>query len=533
MLNLQGGVSVRPNSKYSLKQARSVDKYTLNDDQLTHPNAIPKYIFNKLMITDYRVREFELNNKARNTYDSDESEDEDDEREDEGDESEDEGDESEDEDDESEDEDDEMEDDDIGEETGVHPMDAFLRIFHSSDIFLRRYLATRLSECQLSVPFLLPDPKTGKSENVTMLLSALQNITKSWKSGSSNNESVQEVFATLHPFPVVSFIRLGQPTMSKSFLINKIMSDGGSNHNFFFHKDMEGGDVERKVVDGLVELSWYLPGGKPEAILKREICFANLRGEAGIFKKQLNVLSKISSILCIVLPSACPDQTMQNILMRFVRNDTKVILLFNEKLEKSAKKYFDELKSNSDGKFSLITKAKRRNEYDYLQTIREGIRKKIDGVNARPLVKISMCANEYDIQLEDDQIDPEFKAMIDSLLEKGIERMKKLMTLQIHIPVLAELEREMYRPKRYGDKFIKEDNNEIYEKVAKSKEAQKTSLKHLDKDILNCLNHITMMGELERQKALNMLKHRLEIQRSNASLGLEHVIRELAQLYQI
>ncbi|XP_028403252.1 LOW QUALITY PROTEIN: interferon-induced very large GTPase 1-like [Dendronephthya gigantea] len=425
-----------------------------------------------------------------------------------------------------------MEDDDIGEETGVHPMDAFLGIFHSSDIFLRRYLATRLSECQLSVPFLLPDPMTGKSENVTMLLSALQNITKSWKSGSGNNESVQEVFATLHPFPVVSFIRLGQPTMSKSLLINKIMSDRDSYHNFFFHKDMEGGDVARKVVDGLVELSWYLPKGKPKAILKREICFANLRGEATIFKKQLKVLSKISSTLCIVLPSARPDQTMQNILNRFARNNTKVILLFNEKIMKSGKKYFDKLKSSSNEKFSLITKAEKGNEYDYLKTIREGIRKKIDGVKARPLVKISLRADEYEIQLEDDQIDSEFKAMIDSLLEKGIERVKKLMTLQIHIPVLAGLEREMHRPKRHGNKFIKEDNNEIYEKVKKSKEAQKTSLKHLDKDILNCLNHITMMDELERHKALNMLKHRLE-SRSNASLGLEHVIRELAQLYQI
>ncbi|XP_028403249.1 interferon-induced very large GTPase 1-like [Dendronephthya gigantea] len=498
MLNLRGSVGVRPNLKYSLKQARSVNKYTLKDNRLTHSDQIPDYIFNKLMIVDYRVREFKLSNKASNTSDFDASEDEDDE--------------------------DSDEDDD--EETGVHPMDALLGIFHSSDIFLRRYLVTKLSECQLSVPFLLPDPETAPFKNVTMVLSALQNITKSWK-----DESAQEVFATAHPFPVASFIRLGEPTMSKSFLINKIMSEGDSYHDFFFHRDMEGGNVERKVVDGLVELSWYLPRGKPEAIQKREICFANLRGEAGIFKEQLNVLSKISSVLCIVLSSEYSDPIIQDILKRS-NNDTKVILLFEKKIKGEEKKYFDSLKSSSDGKLSLI--AKSGNEHKFVQTIQKHIKRKISHFNARPLVELSSYVDEFGIRLEDDQISSEFKAMINGLLENGIEKMKNLMTLQIHIPVLADLEREMYRPKRYGNKFYKEDNNEIYQKIAENENAQKKSLEHLDREILNCLNGIANMDELERYKVFNMMKHQLDkIGGSKSSLGLEHIIRELAQLYQI
>ena len=136
-----------------------------------------------------------------------------------------------------------------------------------------------------------------------MLLSALQSITKSWKGTSNHSESAKEVFATEYPFPVVSFIRIGKITQSKSSLINKIMSEAIGGHNFFFHKNIKGGDVKRKVVDGLVELSWFLPGGSENQTLQSEICFANLRGEAAEFKKQLDVLLTISSVLCILLPS--------------------------------------------------------------------------------------------------------------------------------------------------------------------------------------------------------------------------------------
>ena len=74
-------------------------------------------------------------------------------------------------------------------------MDGQLSVFHCSDISLRRHLAIKLSACQLSVPFLLPHP-AAPSRNVTMLLSALESVTKSWKGASNNNKSAQEVFAT-------------------------------------------------------------------------------------------------------------------------------------------------------------------------------------------------------------------------------------------------------------------------------------------------------------------------------------------------
>ena len=90
------------------------------------------------------------------------------------------------------------------------------------------------------------------------------------------------------------------------------MSDANSDHDFFFHKNIKGADVKRKVVNGLVELSWFLPGGGEKQILQSQICFTNLRGDASEFKRQRDVVTKISSVLCIFIPSKCLDEKMMN-----------------------------------------------------------------------------------------------------------------------------------------------------------------------------------------------------------------------------
>ncbi|CAB4024808.1 Hypothetical predicted protein [Paramuricea clavata] len=181
-------LSTQPTSAYTLTRARTVDNHTLTDDELTSADQVPDYILKTLMIVNYHAREFKLKPSTsevdENNYDSDKDDD----------------------------------DDDKDVEGGVNPMDGLLWIFHCSDDFLRRDLAIQLSECQLGVPFLLPDP-AAPSENVTILLSALERITKSWKDGSDEKDGASQVFATEHPFPLVSFIRVGKPTMSKSSLM--------------------------------------------------------------------------------------------------------------------------------------------------------------------------------------------------------------------------------------------------------------------------------------------------------------------------
>ena len=555
-------LNLKPNVKFTVKHARTLDKHTLTYDELKSPDQIPDYILKTLMIANYHAREFKLkpstgnkdkNKINRSRYDSDESEDDDENKTKDSD-----------------------SDESVHEDfMGVNPMDGLLSIFHCSDTFLRRDLAIKLSACQLSVPFLLPDPITP-SKNVTMMLSALENITKSWKGASCNKECAQEVFATEYPFPVVSFVRVGTNSISKSSLINKIMSDDIGDHNFFFHKNIKGGDVKRKVVDGLVELSWYLPGGSEGQTLRKEICFANLRGDARNFTKQLGLLLKISSVLSILLPSECPDENMTNFLKKATEGSAKVILIFKEKRGAKAKEYFNDLRSKHRGKLSLITSDSKPNEYDFLQSIRQKVHENINGVKAEPLVKLASCASEYDINIDHEKLHFRLETSVDTWLELGTKKAKSLLKLQTHVPNFAKLEREKFCPKHHGKS--KRDVDEIYKDIEAEKEAQKESFTQLDERILHYLNCIAVMHETERNFALNEVKHQLDkmslqimanlhqeyraasinLQKkkknrgksdarsseeehlkqleesiSNCSFGLEHVIRELAQLYQL
>ena len=552
--------------KFTLKKARTLDKNTLTDEQLTSPDQIPEYILKTLMIVNYHAREFELtsitknNNKNKNksNFDSDESE-----------------------------EDDETSDSNSNEnggddDSGINPMDGLLWVFHCSDISLRRDLAIKLSACQLSVPFLLPDP-AAPSTNVTMLLSALEGITKSWKGASDNNETSKEVFATEYPFPVVSFIRIGKSTMSKSSLMNKIMSDANGDHDFFFHKNIQGGDVKRKVMDGLVECSWYLPGGSEKQTLQKEICFANLRGDAQRFKKQLGVLFKISSVLCILLSSEYPDEKITAILNESTQMKAKVTLIFNERMEGDTQKYFNELKKEH-GKLSLITNAKKPNEYSFLQAIRANIQKNIHEGHARPLVDLASCANsEYGIQLDYDQSSVKFGNILESWLKLDAKEAKNYLKLQIHVPRFADLERKKHSPKRMCKESkpdgINGDVDEVYKDIELEKEAQRQSFRALDRRFLRYFNYIAVVDEIERSFHLSKMKHqldkmslqvmanlhqqyrvaslnlqekkrkthhrpdtrlseeehlkRLEESISECSFGLEHIFREFAQLYEL
>ncbi|XP_028414178.1 interferon-induced very large GTPase 1-like [Dendronephthya gigantea] len=489
------------------------------------------------MIGNYQVREFKLKaqnlNKSNNDSDSKESEHE------------------------------EFQEDD------VNPMDAILDLFQRSDDSLRRYLVNKLSACQLSVPFLLPDPE-APFENVTILLSALENITKCWKDGTCT----KQVFATEHPFPVVSFIRIGKVTISKSMLINKIMSDGDSYHDYFFHRNMQGGDIERKQIDGLVELSWFLPGRSENQTLKQEICLANLRGDARRFKKQLDVLLTLSSALCILLASdyrdvemcseTVPIDCLEKVASQFKGN---IILIFYEKITPaSAKEYFDDIKNTHQEKLSLIAQGKNIQEDRFYQRIREHIQKSINEQEASPLVELVPDLVECDIHPPNVSRQLEFR-----WLEVEIENAENLLKLQQHIPKLAELERRKYRLSRNStesDYMIK-----IKEDIAKEVMAQKETFQQLDEQLIHFLNDITTMDETERNYTLHKLKHHFEkisvqamakipnksealielpkekkeapqgfdVQpnlnhlqsKTKRSFGLEHINRELAQLYQL
>ena len=118
---LYADLNVKPDKKFTVREARTLDNITLTDGKLTSPHQVPSYIIETLMIVNYQAREFKVTDKDENKHNCDSDSD-------------------------------ESQNDVIG----INPMDGMFLLFYRSDILLRRVLAIKLSACQLSVQFLLP-----------------------------------------------------------------------------------------------------------------------------------------------------------------------------------------------------------------------------------------------------------------------------------------------------------------------------------------------------------------------------------------
>ena len=134
----------------------------------------------------------------------------------------------------------------------VHPLDGLLALLHCADNFLRQDLLCRLATCQIALPLVLPNPLT---EELTYILWAMRTIVKQWK--SDNGKISHEIPIVSYRSPIISFLRFGLHQRSKSHMINVIINNGSL--DTFFHYNCDGGSVKQTMVAGLVEIAWYFP----------------------------------------------------------------------------------------------------------------------------------------------------------------------------------------------------------------------------------------------------------------------------------
>ena len=179
---------------------------------------------------------------------------------------------------------------------GIHPVDSLLSLIICSDISLQQDLFSRLANCQIAVPFILPDPFT---KELTLPFWGLRSIIKEWEYVHQKGETVKMTQPIVsHKMPIVLFIRFGKHhTASKSAILNEVISD--SHYDHFFHYNCDGGDCKLVLGEGLVDMCWYLPGKTSDAF-SDAITFLNLHGDARDNLEQLKFLSQISS-MCFVL----------------------------------------------------------------------------------------------------------------------------------------------------------------------------------------------------------------------------------------
>ena len=185
-------------------------------------------------------------------------------------------------------------------ENGIHPVDCLLSLIVCSDKFLQQDLLCRMAKCQLAVPLVYSDPIAN---HLTIPLWGLRSIVKEWEFIKEKDET-EKITQTIisYKMPVIAFIRLGktqQHVKSKSAILNDVINHSHYSYNHFFHRDCQGGGYKPILSEGLIDMCWYLPGTTANAF-PDAITFINLHGDAREHPQQMHFLCQISS-MCFVL----------------------------------------------------------------------------------------------------------------------------------------------------------------------------------------------------------------------------------------
>ncbi|XP_072553859.1 interferon-induced very large GTPase 1-like isoform X2 [Paramormyrops kingsleyae] len=305
-----------------------------------------------------------------------------------------------------------------GTESHIHPMDIHMAIFHCANDFLRQYMYTKLSACQFALPFLVPNPCT---EDLEFPLWPLRHIKKSWQSMTSADNpgkyQTRQMFST--PVPVVSFLRLGTSFTSKSQILNSVISK--QRHNVFFNRHCKGSAPNSMLMNGVVEIAWYCPGGKKDDIFDDCVAFLNLHGEAKDHQEQLQFLQAVSTVNVLVLSEQPQDKETKTISQNLSQSPVPLICLFSG----------SERVQGSKNPLIVRLAAKNRNEAELTEELITNIKRCIGKYNKKQ--SIENCSNEArKLKFKVDEDKQSFKdghelaqTLVCLLKEKCISDMKK------------------------------------------------------------------------------------------------------------
>ncbi|XP_052080745.1 up-regulator of cell proliferation-like [Mytilus californianus] len=169
----------------------------------------------------------------------------------------------------------------------VNPIDLTVAIFNCCSPVVKQIIASKMFMCRLAIPFVFP-----QCRNEAMLVSI-------WPIRQVLIErELSHIGAVDCPCNVVSFVRIGYTSVSKSRMINEIISD--QYHCTFFNKDSPLGSTKRWISNGLVDMAWYIPSTNSRLLSNVTACL-NLRGDCDIHRPQLRFMSLFSDAIVIMV----------------------------------------------------------------------------------------------------------------------------------------------------------------------------------------------------------------------------------------
>ncbi|XDV12164.1 hypothetical protein PO909_000884 [Leuciscus waleckii] len=392
----------------------------------------------------------------------------------------------------------------------IHPMDVQMAAFHCADGFLKQLMVTKLSPCQYALPLLVPDPDT---QQIEFPLWTFRQINKSWKMKNTNNETISQT----HPIykaqtPMVFFFRFGSVSSSKSQLMNSLINE---KHNTFFHRNCPGSSRTRVLMDGVVEIAWFCPSGSDDDKFTDCVAFCNLHGDAGDHEKQLQILSEMSSVNVVQLSQVDKNDKSMIKLDQLYKDSKPLICLFTE----------DEytLKKMKKGKFKIGLKD--RNQSDVSEELRRIINDCLS--ESSSTFRLEDVSKHSDIRVDEEDDDDcrrgraAAQQMMSLLEKKDLTEIKESFLPHQGKEMNTDTGDKIYFIKWLGillDEYISADLSDLHHKCN-----EKWSM---------VLKMKENYDEPEKLTAEQAELERISEKRQAAAFGVEHIMREVGQIYE-
>ncbi|XP_062284475.1 up-regulator of cell proliferation-like isoform X2 [Scomber scombrus] len=440
----------------------------------------------------------------------------------------------------------------------INPLDLITALFLCSDSFFQQDIVQKMSLCQFAVPLLLPNSETRE---ITMMLWAMREIVRTFRPSKEAFRKLNCEERLVHSdIPLVSFVRLGKMLSSKSEMLNKLLSNNQQQNDTFYHRHMVCGDVPRRISNGLVEISWYLPcGNRNIDIFTEPVAIANLRGDIRAFDKQFSFLCETSTAVYIFWDES-EAGALKSLEGRVVK--ARVFLISSKK-----GKNFTLKMMTLEPSLKTTNLSKKKTDAELMKVIQESISKMLercpDKVQLANLADKARC-NGILVDEHTDECQSARKNVdkITTFIANTSEFKDEHLRSQGNIwKAISWLEKEWWRLRKVGNQNIENYRKslEITEKKFRTKQHRfemtaamlgflngvSTSevpryyfLKWLEIDLDNLSRQqLSALQAQYKQKCLTFPKEKEQMEEIDkqmyaCSLHLKHFFRECGQLYE-
>ncbi|XP_043916263.1 interferon-induced very large GTPase 1-like [Protopterus annectens] len=456
----------------------------------------------------------------------------------------------------------------------IHPLDVIVSVFLCSDALLQQELMVKIASCQLALPLLLPT----WNNSCTFLLWALHSVIKKWN--PIGGTGFKEECVVSLKFPTFSFLRIGNISLSKSKTLNDLLSSKQQYQNIFIHHQMDSADLPRKISEGLAEITWYLPCDSESIdVFTQPFQIINLRGDGQTAPEQVKFLTQVSSAVFVFLADI--TESKLRYLQDFAQGNAQLYLVLTSDVTSESSR---NLLMTFAKKFCLLKKhviiKHKENDCSFTEKLQFTLQSAVDQCDQgnilclEDMISVARHCNIH-IDEDDDKIKSTKKLsenIIDFIKYEDISQFKcSNFSFQGETcKKLSNIEKEQSRLKNCSGNV--ECYNTNLERT-KSQLRQALLQKDLPEIMKSFIHNLTHLSGTERQLFLQWMKQKLDSQSrtkmsdlrsqykstykaliktkteaeikqkqtelkkindelSTASLGLEHFMREVGQIYE-